>query len=80
MGPEDLKKVAALKTVARSRGKTPAQIALAWILGQDAVSSAIIGATRPEQVTENVKASAVKLGAADREALDRAFPVIGDPI
>jgi aryl-alcohol dehydrogenase-like predicted oxidoreductase len=80
MGPEELKRVAALKTMAKAKGKTPAQIALAWVLGVEGVASAIIGATRPEQVEENVKASAVTLSARDREELDRVFPVAGVPI
>jgi len=80
LGPQDLKRVAVLKKLARAQGKTPAQIALAWVLGQDAVSSAIIGATRPEQVEENVKASSVTLTARDRDALDKAFPVGGVPV
>ena len=80
MKPEDLKKVAALERVARRRKKTPAQIALAWVLGGEAISSAIIGATHPDQVTENAKASSIKLTGRERDELDRAFPVTGNPI
>jgi aryl-alcohol dehydrogenase-like predicted oxidoreductase len=78
--PEALKRVAVLKKTAKARGKTPAQIALAWVLGEDAVSSAIVGATRPEQVEENAKASGITLSANDRKALDAAFPVAGVPV
>jgi aryl-alcohol dehydrogenase-like predicted oxidoreductase len=80
MAPELLKKVAVLEKVARRRGKKPAQVALAWILEQQTVSSAIVGATTAEQVRENVKASAIKLTAKDREELEAAFPVTGSPV
>ncbi len=40
-----------------------AQLAVAWVLQNSNVSAAIIGASRPEQVTDNVKASGVKLDA-----------------
>jgi aryl-alcohol dehydrogenase-like predicted oxidoreductase len=39
------------------------QLALAWILGHENVSSAIIGASRPEQVEDNAKAAGVRLSA-----------------
>ncbi len=44
---------------------TPAQVALAWVLRRPEVSSAIIGATRVEQLEENLEASEIQLGAAD---------------
>ena len=40
---------------------TPAQLALAWILRRGEVTSAIVGATRPEQITENAKAADLEL-------------------
>jgi len=80
MAPEQLKKVAVLERVARRRGKKPSQVALAWILGQDVVSSAIVGATTPEQIKENVKAASVRLTVKDREELEAAFPVTGSPV
>ena len=45
----------------RQAGYTPASVALAWVLQNDNVSSAIIGASRPEQVAENVKALEIEL-------------------
>jgi aryl-alcohol dehydrogenase-like predicted oxidoreductase len=48
-----------------------AQLALAWVLRRPEVTSAIIGATRPEQVVENVKASGVKLSEEDLKEIDR---------
>jgi len=50
-----------LKPVADEAGLSLSQLAIAWVLQNQNVSSAIIGASRPEQVTENVKASGVKL-------------------
>ncbi len=52
-----------------------AQLAVAWVLQNPNVSAAIIGASRPEQVTENVKAAGVTLDAATMEAVDAA---VGD--
>jgi 1-deoxyxylulose-5-phosphate synthase len=63
MDDETLAKVQRLAPIARELGLTMAQLALAWVLRRPEVSSAIIGATRPEQVEENAKASGVKLGA-----------------
>lgn len=54
---EDLMKtVRALNAVAERRGQTLAQLALVWTLRDPVVTSALIGASKPEQVTENVKA------------------------
>lgn len=80
MQPEDFKKVAVLEKMARKKKTTPAQLALAWVLGEEAISSAIIGATRPAQVVENMKATEVRLTARDRADLDKAFPVTGNPV
>lgn len=60
---ENLVKVEQLKGVAAELDLSLSQLALAWILRQEGVSSALIGASRPEQVEENVKASGVKLSA-----------------
>ena len=50
-----------LQEVAQQNGYTLSQLALAWVLRQKNISSAIIGASRPQQVTENVKASDITL-------------------
>jgi aryl-alcohol dehydrogenase-like predicted oxidoreductase len=55
--PKLLAAVQALKPLAAEAGLTLAQFALAWVLRQPNVAAAIIGATRPEQVDENVAAS-----------------------
>lgn len=60
---ESLATLQALAEFARARGLTLSQLALAWLLHQPAVVSPIIGASRPEQVHENVKASGVSLSA-----------------
>jgi voltage-dependent potassium channel beta subunit len=58
---ENLDKVELLKEVAQDHHLSLANLALAWILRQKNVASALVGASRPEQVEENVKASGVKL-------------------
>ncbi len=55
--PKILQAVQALKPIAAEAGLSLAQFALAWVLRQKNVAAAIIGATRPEQVDENVAAS-----------------------
>ncbi|GGS40708.1 MULTISPECIES: aldo/keto reductase family protein [Actinokineospora] len=52
-----------LRPLADEAGLSLAQLAIAWVLQNPNVASAIIGASRPEQVTENVKAAGVKLDA-----------------
>ena len=58
---EQLPKLRALGDFAHARDLTLSQLALAWLLHQPAMAAPIIGATRPEQVRENAKASGVKL-------------------
>lgn len=53
--PERLEQIRALDEIACSRGQTLAQMALSWILKDDEVCSVLIGASRPEQIAENVK-------------------------
>jgi aryl-alcohol dehydrogenase-like predicted oxidoreductase len=54
-----------------------AQLAVAWVLQNDNVASAIIGASRPEQVTENVAASGAQIPA---EALAKIETILGDAV
>ncbi len=70
----DLERVERLKPIAAGLGLTLAQLAIAWVLRRPEVTSAIIGATRPEQVTENAKASGVKLAP---EVIERIETVLG---
>jgi aryl-alcohol dehydrogenase-like predicted oxidoreductase len=58
------------KTIADRHGISVAQIALAWILANSAVTSVIIGARKPSQLEDNLKAIDVKLSADDLKALD----------
>ena len=59
-----LEKVQRLVPVAQEQGISVAQLALAWVLRRDEVTSCIIGASRPEQLDENVEASGIRLEAA----------------
>ena len=52
---EKLAKIRALNQLAAERGQTLAEMSLAWILKDDAVCSVLIGASRPEQILDNVK-------------------------
>ncbi|AWB43596.1 aldo/keto reductase [Paenibacillus sp. CAA11] len=70
---ERIAKVRELTKVAEERGITMGQLALAWILRQPNVSSALVGASRPEQVHENVSASGIVLSP---EELDRITAIL----
>ena len=61
MSDDVLKRVQQLVPVAEEAGLSMAQLAVAWVLQNDNVASAIIGASRPEQVHDNVAAAGVKL-------------------
>ncbi len=77
LNDEILGRVQLLKPVAEQAGLSLAQLAVAWTLQNPAISAAIIGATRPEQVRENVKASGVRL---DPEVLTQIDDILGDQI
>ncbi|BDG10191.1 aldo/keto reductase family protein [Anaeromyxobacter paludicola] len=62
-----------LGAIAAERGLTLPQLALAWVLRRPEVSAAIIGASRPEQVTENARASGVALDDAVLARIDAAL-------
>ena len=74
---ELLTRVQQLSPVADELGLSMAQLAVAWVLQNDNVSAAIIGASRPEQVTHNVAASGVRIPA---ELMSRIDDVLGDKI
>jgi aryl-alcohol dehydrogenase-like predicted oxidoreductase len=67
-----LQAVAGLKPIAAELGLTMAQMALKWVLRRPEVASAIIGASRPEQVADNVRAVGAQLPAEALERIDRA--------
>lgn len=71
-----LNAVAHLKPIADEAGLSLAQLAVAWVLQNKNVSSAIIGATKPSQVKENVKASGVKLAPETMRAIDRVLGML----
>ena len=70
-----------LRPLAEQAGLSMAQLAVAWVLQHDFISSAIVGATRPEQVVDNVGASGVRLDDDLMAAIDAALGdvVIRDP-
>jgi aryl-alcohol dehydrogenase-like predicted oxidoreductase len=72
-----LARVQDLKPIADEMGLSMAQLAVAWVLQNPNVSAAIIGASRPEQVRDNVKAAGVKL---EDEILRRIDDVLGDAV
>jgi aryl-alcohol dehydrogenase-like predicted oxidoreductase len=72
-----LRRVQELKPLADEAGLSMAQLAIAWVLQNPAVSSAIIGASRPEQVSENVKAASRTL---DQDLMMRIDEVLGDAV
>ena len=78
---ETLTAVQQLKPIADEAGLSLAQLAVAWVLQNQNVSAAIIGATRPEQVRENVKAAGVRLDASLMSMIDEVLGqvIVRDP-
>jgi aryl-alcohol dehydrogenase-like predicted oxidoreductase len=70
MRDEVLNAVQQLKPIADAHDLSLSQLALAWVLQNENVSCAIMGATKPSQVKENVKASGVKLSADVLKSID----------
>jgi aryl-alcohol dehydrogenase-like predicted oxidoreductase len=71
--PPVLERVARLEGIAKELGLSMAQLALAWVLRQQNVASAIVGATRPSQLDDNVGASGVRLSDDTLAAIDAAL-------
>jgi aryl-alcohol dehydrogenase-like predicted oxidoreductase len=78
MRDDVLAKVQELKPIAAEAGLTLAQLAVAWVLQNPNVASAIIGASRPEQVHENVKAVGVKLDAEVLKKIDEVLDGVAE--
>ncbi|GAA2107896.1 aldo/keto reductase family protein [Kitasatospora saccharophila] len=76
--PEVLERVQQLQPLAAEAGLSLAQLAVAWVLQNPNVSAAIIGASRPEQVTENVKAAGVKLEPALLARMDEILSPVAE--
>jgi aryl-alcohol dehydrogenase-like predicted oxidoreductase len=77
MTDDVLTRVQQLRPIADDLGLSMAQLAIAWVLQNPNVAAAIIGATRPEQVADNVKAAGVTL---DADVLKRIDEVLGDAV
>jgi len=60
-----------LVEVAAGHGASPAQVALAWLLGRPAVTSLIVGARTDEQLRDNLSAASLELSADERAAIDK---------
>ena len=73
VAPPVLEAVERLRPVAQQASLTMAQLALAWVLRQDNVASAIVGASRPEQVHANASVSGITLDADVLAAIDDAL-------
>lgn len=73
MNDETLAAVQNLKPVAAELDLSMAQLAVAWVLQNDNVAAALVGASRPEQVAENVKASGVTIPAELMKQIDDAL-------
>ncbi|WP_269522173.1 L-glyceraldehyde 3-phosphate reductase [Coraliomargarita parva] len=70
---EKVEQVRALNAIAEARGQTLAQMAISWTLKRATVTSALIGASSPEQITENLKAlEAAPFTADELNAIDEA--------
>jgi aryl-alcohol dehydrogenase-like predicted oxidoreductase len=78
MRDDVLTAVAGLRPLAEQAGLSMAQLAVAWVLQNSNVSAAIIGASRPEQVRDNVKASGVRLEADLLKAIDDALDPVAE--
>ncbi|MBD3924126.1 aldo/keto reductase family protein [Nocardioides cavernae] len=77
MRDEVLTAVQDLEPIAKDCGLTMAQLAIAWVLQNDNVAAALVGASRPEQVADNVKAAGVKL---DADVMSRIDDVLGSVV
>jgi 1-deoxyxylulose-5-phosphate synthase len=71
-----LEAVERLRPIADGLGITMAQLALAWVLREENVASAIVGASRPEQVEDNASASGIELDGATLRAIDDAVSTV----
>ena len=77
MKDDVLSRVQQLTPLAEEAGLSMAQLAVAWVLQNDNVATAIIGASRPEQVHDNVEAAGVKLSAELLAKIDEVLdPVV----
>ncbi len=73
MRRDTLERVQRFVKVAEEAGHTPSQLALAWVLANENVAAAIVGASKPEQVFDNAKAAALELSADTFAAIEAAL-------
>jgi aryl-alcohol dehydrogenase-like predicted oxidoreductase len=73
MNDDVLRRVQELRPIAQELDLTMAQLAVAWVLQNDNVASAIVGASRPEQVVENVAAAGVTIPVDAMKRIDEAL-------
>ena len=71
---DTLTKIRKLNDIAKDRGQSLAQMALAWVLRFPSVTSALIGASRPEQIKENV--DAIKAGEFTKDQLEKIEAIL----
>lgn len=72
--PEMLGKIAALNRIARDRGQSLAQMALAWLLRNEVITSVLIGASRPAQILDNI--GATKNTVFSKEELEKIDAIV----
>ena len=77
MTEANLDAVDRLAAFARERGRTPLDLAFSWLASQPAVASVIAGASRPEQVEENVRAAGWALSPEELDEIDSLAPAGG---
>jgi len=69
---EAVEKAKALNEIAKQRGQSLAQMALSWVLSREGVTSVLIGASRPEQILDNIKSvNATSFSKEELEAIDK---------
>jgi aryl-alcohol dehydrogenase-like predicted oxidoreductase len=73
MTDERIEAVDRLRPIAEQEGLTLVELALAWVLRRSELASAIVGASRPEQVHANAKASGIELSSETVAAIDQAL-------
>ena len=77
--PANFKAVAELKKIAEDHGRSLVQFALAWIINNPVVSSAIVGASSAKQLEDNVKAVDIKLTDEEKKACDEVWKELRPP-
>jgi aryl-alcohol dehydrogenase-like predicted oxidoreductase len=73
MSDDVLTRVQQLRPIAEDLGLSMAALAIAWVLQNDNVSAALVGASRPEQIVDNVKAAGVRIPDDAMKAIDEAL-------